>query len=174
MKNITFITGGARSGKSRYALDLTAGACTKTFVATAEAFDDEMQKRIENHKEERSNDYQTIEAPLNLGNAIREISAQSQVAVIDCLTVWLANILHHRESDDDSYPEVNEFLETLANPPCDLVIVSNELGMGIVPDGHLSRRFRDLAGRLNQQVAALANTVVLMISGIPILVKNGG
>ena len=172
MNAVTLITGGARSGKSNHALTLTAGASTKLFIATAEPFDDEMRRRIKKHREERGAEFRTIEAPLDPAGAILRHGADADVAVLDCLTVWLGNLMHRYGETADAYPEVNDFLSCIATPPCPIIIVSNELGMGIVPEHPMSRRFRDMAGRLNQAVAACASNVTFMVSGIPLIVKE--
>ena len=174
MKKITFVTGGGRSGKSRHALSLAQGyQGRRAFVATAEPFDDEMRLRIRKHKEERDDSFITIEEPLELGSTLESLSVDVEVAVVDCLTVWLGNLMHSRENEDDEYPEVTRFLDILLEPPCHLIVVSNEVGMGIVPHNGMARRFRDLAGWVNQQVAERAGCVILMVSGIPVSVKGG-
>ena len=174
MKKITFITGGARSGKSRYALSLAQGCRGgRAFVATAETFDDEMRERIRKHRKERGDAFITVEEPLDLRRAIESLPADVEVAVVDCLTVWLGNLMHWLESENDEHPEVVRFLDLLGEPPCDLIVVSNEVGMSIVSGNAMARQFRDLCGLLNQQVAERADRVILMVSGIPITVKGG-
>jgi len=172
MKKITLITGGSRSGKSRYALNLTKGFTKKAFIATAEPFDEEMRERILNHQKQRGESFLTIEEPLDLAHAIRSVPPDREVALIDCLTVWLGNIMHRYKTDDQNYPEVTSFLEVLKDAPCDLIIVTNEVGMGIILPNKLSRKFSDLAGELNQSVAQLADQVILMVSGFPLIVKG--
>jgi len=173
MKHITFITGGGRSGKSRHALSLAREyRGRRAFIATAEPFDDEMKERIEKHKQERDDSFILTEEALGLRSAIESLPADVEVAVVDCLTVWLGNVMHRLESEKDEYLEVEPFLNILGTPPCDLIVVSNEVGMSIVPDNIMARRFRDLCGRLNQQVAERADRVILMVSGIPVTVKG--
>jgi adenosylcobinamide kinase/adenosylcobinamide-phosphate guanylyltransferase len=174
MRKVTLVTGGGRSGKSRYALQL-AGCCTgkRVFIATAEPFDDEIRARIEKHREERGEAFQTIEEPLDLAGALRALSDDVEVAVVDCLTLWLGNLMHHRGAGTEEHPEVSELLQILDEPPCDLIFVTNEVGMGVIPENELARRFRDAAGRLNQEVAGRAGQVVLMVSGLPVHVKGG-
>jgi adenosylcobinamide kinase/adenosylcobinamide-phosphate guanylyltransferase len=173
MNRITLITGRARSGKSRQALSLAMTYTTpRVFVATAEAFDDEMSQRIARHRAERAEDFITVEAPLDPATALRKITPDIQVLVLDCLTVWLGNLSHHYPEETESYTEVDSFLEFIEHPPCELVIVTNEVGMGIVPHNALARRFRDLAGTLNQQVAARADRVIFMVSGCALTVKE--
>jgi len=173
MKKITLITGGSRSGKSRYALKLIGTKTKKSFIATAEPFDEEMRDRIVNHQKERGELFFTIEEPLDLARAIRSLPPNIEIAVIDCLTVWLGNLIHQYGIKDENYPEVTSFLEVLIkDTPCDLIIVTNEVGMGIIPPNKLSRKFSDLAGNLNQSVARLADQVILMVSGFPVIVKG--
>ncbi len=167
------LTGGARSGKSRRALELAAArAGRRVFVATAEVTDDEMRARIGRHRAERGERFETVEEPVDLAGAVASLSPETAVAVIDCLTVWLGNLMHHRGAEADEYPEVGEFLGALESPPCDLVVVTNELGMSIVPANAMSRKFRDMAGRLNQELARRADRVELLVSGLPLVLKG--
>ncbi len=174
---IALVTGGARSGKSRHALELASAYRRKAFVATAQPIDDEMRQRIDVHRQERDASFVTVEEPLDVASAIAELPASIEVAVIDCLTVWLGNLLHVAETGGDagqdlsrlgSFAQIQGFLELLdQRPAVDLIVVTNEVGMGIVPASPLGRVFRDLAGSLNQAVATRADQVVLMVSGIP-------
>ncbi len=167
---IILILGGAKSGKSTFALhkaELLPGR--KAYIATAEPLDDEMKERIEKHRTQRGKDWHTIEEPVNMTRAFREIGSGYAAAVIDCLTLWLTNLLL---GTGDPEIEMRSFLSSLKegdHPP--LFVVSNEVGMGIVPDNALSRRFRDLAGRLNQEVASVADEVYLVTAGIPLRIK---
>lgn len=171
MPTITLLTGGARSGKSSHALELVSAYPRKGFIATAEAFDDEMRERIARHREERGPDFLTIEAPLDLVGAVRALEGRADGVVVDCLTVWLGNLMHHRGMDCEGYAEAEAFLELLEAPPMDLLLVTNEVGMGIIPGDPLTRRYRDLLGGLNRRIAARANRVILMVSGIPVNIK---
>jgi adenosylcobinamide kinase / adenosylcobinamide-phosphate guanylyltransferase len=173
MKRVTMITGGGRCGKSRQALELARPYRRRAFIATAEAFDGEMSDRIAKHKAERGSEYLTVEAPLDLAGALRSLPGDVDVAVVDCLTVWLGNLMHRHGADGDgeSLPEVAALLQALGDPPCDVIVVTNEVGMGIIPENAMARRFRDWAGRVNQRVAAQAGEVVLMVSGIPLKLK---
>ena len=166
---ITFITGGARSGKSRYALDLAGGYARPAFIATAEPFDDEMRDRIRRHREEREARFFTIEEPLDLAVALRRLPPGTEIAIVDCLTVWLGNLLHR----GGEIKEVEEFLEALADVPCPLVVVSNEVGFGGIAMSPMGRTFTDLLGRLNQEVAARADRAVMIVSGLPLVLKGG-
>lgn len=144
----------------------------KVFIATAEPIDSEMRDRIEKHKEERGKDYCTIEEPINVAKAIKSIPSATDVIILDCLTVWLGNLLHRLKNKDDQEKEIHSLLDVLKNPPCGIILVTNELGMGIVPENQLARHFRDAAGRLNQETASIADKVVLLVSGIPIVIKD--
>jgi len=168
----TLVTGGGRSGKSRHALELALPREAKAFIATAQALDDEMRARIEKHREDRGGEFLTVEEPFDLAHAVRSLPDGIEVAVIDCLTVWLGNLVHRHEGEQGAFPEVPAFVEALRDPPCDVIVVTNEVGMGIVPANELARRFRDLAGTVNQAVAALADEVILMVSGVPLVVKG--
>lgn len=172
MKKTTLVTGGGRSGKSGHALVLASVYARKAFIATALPSDDEMRERIARHRRDRSPSFVTIEEPTDLAGALRSVPPATEVAVIDCLTLWLGNLMCAPGAPEEDFPQVAEFLALLDDPPCDLVIVTNEVGMGIIPANALARRFRDAAGRLNQQVARRADTVVLMVSGIPLTLKG--
>ncbi|MGD2093674.1 MAG: bifunctional adenosylcobinamide kinase/adenosylcobinamide-phosphate guanylyltransferase [Phycisphaerales bacterium] len=173
MKRITLITGGARSGKSRYALSLAREfPCPRAFIATAEPFDEEIRNRIERHRQERASDFTTFEEFMDPGMVLEQLSSDMHVAVLDCLTVWLGNLMHHNPNASESSNRIDHFLRVLDQPPCDLIIVTNEVGMGIVPHNNLARGFRDTAGSLNQQVATKANQVIFMVSGCPLVVKE--
>ncbi len=168
----TLVTGGGRSGKSRHALVLALPREVKAFIATAQAIDDEMRARIKKHREDRGGEFHTVEEPFDLAHAVRSLPPDTDVAVIDCLTAWLGNLVHRHEGEAHGFPEVPAFVEAVRDPPCDLIIVTNEVGMGIVPANELARRFRDLAGTVNQAIATLADKVVLMVSGIAVVIKD--
>jgi len=172
MSRVTLVTGGARSGKSTHALALGGAYASKAFVATAEITDDEMRARIEKHQRERGASFTTIEAPLDLAGGLRRVPDGCEVAIVDCLTVWMGNLMH-AHGTEAAYPEVDRLIEAISDAPCDLVLVTNEVGMGIVPDNELARVFRDRAGRLNQRVAEIADEVVFVLSGIPLKIKEG-
>jgi len=166
---ITLVLGGARSGKSRYAEWLiTTYPQPWIYVATAEARDEEMAERIAAHKARRAAGWQTVEAPHELSGALRTAPADAAV-LIDCLTLWLSNLM---ESESDIEGQTAELQEALAERPGPTVIVSNEVGLGIVPDNALARRFRDLQGSLNQQLASQAERVIMMVAGIAVAVKS--
>ncbi len=150
-----------------------AAAYTKrVFVATAVATDDEMADRIALHQEDRGEEFATVEEPMALASALTKLPADTDVAVVDCLTVWLGNLFHHEDTPGENAAELTDFVATIGLLPYDVIIVSNELGMGVVPDNAMARQFRDAAGRLNQQVAEAADEVVFMVSGIAQVIKE--
>jgi adenosylcobinamide kinase / adenosylcobinamide-phosphate guanylyltransferase len=172
-KNIILITGGARSGKSSYAEQrATELGPRRLYIATAEANDEEMRQRIEEHKRRRGNDWVTIEEPLQLAETLLAQRAQTDCALVDCLTLWISNLLL-RYDVRYAQEQVNQFVERTRQLDFHLVLVTNEVGWGIVPDSPLGRQFRDLSGWANQRLAAAANQVVLVVAGIPMIVKNG-
>ncbi len=162
--SVILVLGGARSGKSFFAESLCHAP--RSYIATAQAFDDEMIERIAKHRLDRCAEWQTYEAPMDLIAALRQ--AQGDV-LLDCLTLWLTNLLM---AEKDVLAELEALLEQLSSMSQKVVIVSNELGMGIVPEHGLTRRFRDLHGLMNQRVAALADCVVFSIAGIPQVIKG--
>lgn len=174
---IILITGGARSGKSAFALrqaSLYSGK--KAYIAAAEPLDNEMQERIEKHKIQRGKEWDAFEEPIKIADVIRETMGRYPVIVLDCLTLWLSNLLTRQNDEEIVKIELEDFITALKSfqslSGSQLIIVSNEVGMGIVPDNALSRRFRDLAGVLNQKVAELADEAYLLVSGMPIKIKG--
>ena len=174
MNNLTFVIGGCRSGKSTYALRTAenVGGDKKTFIATCLPQDDEMAQRVARHKKERSKQWTTIEEPLYLPEIILEHSPHTDVMLIDCLTLWVSNLLM-KTTDEKKWEEiVSQLIDALKKASCPLVVVSNEVGAGIVPDNQLARQFRDITGWVNQAVARCATQVVWMVAGIPLVVKK--
>jgi len=171
-KRIILVIGGSRSGKSRHALQLSETFSRRAFIATALPIDDEMKKRINTHKKERNNSFLTIEEPYKLGSTIKNLSRETDVAIIDCLTVWLGNLIYKYRDPLSQMDEIEAFFSALKDPPCSLILVSNEVGLGIIPADPSTRRFRDLAGSLNQRTAAMADEVVFTIAGIPLHIKG--
>jgi len=172
MSRIILVTGGARSGKSTYALEQAKGYSKQVFIATAQAIDDEMRGRIDAHRAVRGDSFLTVEEPVDLASAITALPDDTEVALIDCLTVWVGNLMHTHGDGAQQFPEVDELLKVIAAPRCDLVFVTNEVGMGVVPQSEMGRAFRDIAGRLNQDIARLAHEVVFVVSGIPTTIKK--
>ncbi|MEM1086456.1 MAG: bifunctional adenosylcobinamide kinase/adenosylcobinamide-phosphate guanylyltransferase [Pseudomonadota bacterium] len=170
MSNAHFILGGARSGKSRRALSLaeTLGE-RRVFVATAEAWDDEMADRIERHRSEREVGWSTVEAPLDLVNALSVVASRGAVCLVDCLTLWLSNLMHHER---DVEAESARLVEAIRTMPVPIILVSNEVGLGLVPETPLGRAFRDAQGRLNQAVASVCDRVEFVAAGLPLVLKG--
>jgi adenosylcobinamide kinase/adenosylcobinamide-phosphate guanylyltransferase len=171
MKRITLLTGGSRSGKSKHALELAASYHNKAFIATAEATDDEMRARIERHRRERDSSYLTVEEPVDPAVALKELPEEIEVAVLDCITVWLGNLFYREKITDGTCPEIDAFMDMLEAPPCHLIVVTNEVGMGVIPADSATRLFRDTAGSVNQILAKRAHEVIFSVSGIPMRVK---
>jgi len=172
-KEIILITGGARSGKSKYAEQRAAAlGSRRLYVATAEAKDEEMAQRIAEHKRRRGDEWTTIEEAVELSGALLAQRGRTDCALVDCLTLWLSNLLLRR---DTKYAEekIEELLKMLPRLDFHIVLVTNEVGWGIVPDNPLGRQFRDLAGWTNQRIAAAANEIVLLVAGMPMIVKKG-
>ena len=167
--SLTFVIGGARSGKTSYALAkaVDTPAERRVMIATAQALDDEMAARIARHRQERGDDWLTVEAPLALTEAVRELRA-GDVAVVDCLTLWLSNLML---GDIEVRPMVNELCAALSRSAANVIVISNEVGQGIVPDNALARRFRDEAGWMHQSLAAAAERAVMVVAGLPIILK---
>ncbi|MEW6419843.1 MAG: bifunctional adenosylcobinamide kinase/adenosylcobinamide-phosphate guanylyltransferase [Nitrospirota bacterium] len=197
-RKLVFITGGARSGKSTFALkEASKISGNKAYIATAEALDEEMRERLEDHKRKRGKDWDTYEEPISISEVIKKIGNDYRVIVIDCLTLWLSNLMH---SDLNIEIEIEHLISSLVtihsltnqpyfnntmkiippNPPLIkggrgdyqvIYIVSNEVGMGIVPENEMARKFRDMAGVLNQKIAEIADEVYLVAVGIPMKIK---
>ncbi len=171
---LTLVLGGARSGKSRHAQTFAAGLGQRVcYIATAQAGDLEMAARIARHQAERPASWVTVEEPLDLAGAIAKSSEGA--VLVDCLTLWLSNWLG--QGEPSGYPvargQLLDVLSTFQGDSCQhLVLVANEVGLGIVPLGELTRRFVDEAGWLNQEIAALADDVVWMVAGLPVILKN--
>ena len=174
MKNkISFVTGGCKSGKSSYALRLVeAYNLRKVFLATSVPFDEEMEDRISRHKEEQDDSWETIDVPLLLPEAIAEHGREGNVLLVDCLTLWINNLLMQTENQDDIMAKIEQLFNVMVSVPCPVVLVSNEVGCGIVPGNSLSRLFRDVAGLTNQRIAEVADQVVWMVAGIPNVLKD--
>ncbi|MCL4149007.1 UNVERIFIED_CONTAM: hypothetical protein GTU68_044067, partial [Idotea baltica] len=165
----TLVLGGAASGKSAFAESLCFQAQKpRVYVATAQAFDDEMRQKISDHQDQRGSDWLTVEAPLEVAGALAGRSAD-EVVLLDCATLWLSNVML---AEQDVTHETGSFRAALAGCPAQIVVVSNEVGHGIVPDNALARQFRNAQGRLNQMIAADADLVVQVIAGLPQTLKG--
>ncbi len=164
------VLGGARSGKSRHAqarAEAEAGALV--YIATGQAFDAEMAERIERHQKDRGPRWRTVEAPLALAEAIAAEARPGQVALVDCLTLWASNLML---AEHDIEAETARLIDAIGAAQGPLILVSNEVGLGIVPDNALARRFRDMAGRINQAVAAAVDEAVFLAAGLPLKLKG--
>ncbi len=173
MKEIVLVIGGCRSGKSRYALELSKQVLgdRKIFIATCVPKDKEMKMRVARHKEERDKSWSTIEVPIRLPETIIEYSQKSDLILVDCLTLWISNLILDN-NDLDMSEAALRLTKSLKNAQCPVIIVSNEVGTGIVPENRLARLFRDAAGIVNQNVAACSDRVIWMVAGIPVTIKE--
>ena len=166
MSKKVFITGGVKSGKSSYALQIARNfEGKKVFIATAQDFDDEMRFRIEMHKRERGGEFETIEEPIDLPKVLKDL--ECDIAIVDCLTVWCSNLFFHNRLS-----LMDDFVEVFRNITFDTIVVSNEVGLGIVPENKLARNYIDALGFLNQKIAQISDTVLFMVSGIPMFLKG--
>ena len=172
---VSLVLGGARSGKSTHAEKLAAGTLhgaaphPAVYIATAQAGDVEMATRIMAHRARRGANWTTVEEPLKLGEAIAAAGAHRQPVLVDCLTLWLSNLMHASEDVDEATDELVRTLDGFAAP---VVLVSNEVGLGIVPETPLGRAFRDSQGRLNMRMADRADRVIVMAAGLPLILKD--
>ncbi len=192
-RKIIFIIGGARSGKSSFALkEASRFSGRKAYIATAEPLDEEMRDRIEAHKEQRGKDWDTYEEPLKISGLIKKIEDSYRTIVVDCLTLWLSNVLL---SGLEITNAIDHLRKVLAGAKCclsrkqitgllsdratghvipSIYLISNEVGMGIVPENEAARRFSDMAGTLNQEIADIADEVYVVVAGIPLKIKEKG
>jgi adenosylcobinamide kinase/adenosylcobinamide-phosphate guanylyltransferase len=176
-KQIILLLGGARSGKSRYAQQLAGQLSAKVFfVATGEALDEEMQTRIAEHRKSRPESWRTLEVPTGIGKAIEKGIGDAKVVLIDCLTLLISNLLYdepdYPEAEERVISEINELITTMNKLNASFVIVSNEVGMGLVPETKLGRIYRDMLGKANQLLASHATEVYLMVACLPVRVKG--
>lgn len=177
MSNIIFITGGTRSGKSRHAEEIARSfGAPLGYLATAQALDTEMDDRIRMHQQRRGEGWITIEEPLHLTQALAANDGLHRAILVDCVTLWLSNLLlRYEDSGEDAAERIGEDVQRLVTTLRDLrtpvILVTNEVGMGIVPESRLGRLFRDIAGQTNQRLAVLANEAWLVVSGIPVRLK---
>jgi adenosylcobinamide kinase/adenosylcobinamide-phosphate guanylyltransferase len=174
MPKTTLIIGGCRSGKSSYALSLGEQSIGQRnlFVATCQPHDDEMRDRVRRHQNERGDHWQTVESPLDVVNVIEREGVDADIILIDCLTLWVSNLMIAHENDDDVIERFSRLFDTILSPPCPIILVTNEVGAGIVPENLLARRFRDLTGWCNQRIASGCTDVVWMVAGIPNPIKS--
>ena len=169
---LILITGGARSGKSAFAEKLADDIAGKrAYLATAQALDAEMVERIEHHRKRRGDAWDTFEEPLAIAELVRKLQGRYSVVLLDCLTLWLSNVMARRSRDEEVLEEVEDLAAALRSFDGSLFAVSNEVGLGIVPDNALARRFRDLAGFLNQRIAREADEAYFLAAGLPMKIK---
>jgi len=168
------VTGGVRSGKSYFALELARGyPSPRIFLATAEAFDDGMRARIRAHQQERGPDFITLEAPQNLAEKIADLKTEPGIILVDCMTLWVNNLIYDGAGDYSGMQEkVNAWIGFVQNFPGDMIFVTNEIGLGVMPENELSRQFIDELGALNRKLAEIADEVILMVAGIPQWMKG--
>jgi adenosylcobinamide kinase/adenosylcobinamide-phosphate guanylyltransferase len=171
---IIFITGGVRSGKSDFAQRLAEQRQgPRVYLATAQVLDDEMKDRIRNHQVKRGDRWDTLEEPVHLGRALQSAENAYETILLDCLTLWISNILFHASTGEAMLSDVTEiFFKSIDSFSKTLIVVSNEVGMGIVPDNYLARTYRDQLGYVNQRMAERADEVYLLVSGIPVKIKG--
>ena len=167
--DLTLVLGGAASGKSAFAEErIVSAGKSRVYLATSQVFDDEMRQKVDRHLVQRGDGWTTVEEPLDLGPVLASLS-QNQICLIDCATMWLSN---HLLADSDLDAAQTDLLSALSTCPAQVVIVSNEVGHGIVPDNALARRFREAQGRLNIALAAQADLVVQVTAGLPLVLKG--
>ncbi|QPF36906.1 bifunctional adenosylcobinamide kinase/adenosylcobinamide-phosphate guanylyltransferase [Acinetobacter sp. TTH0-4] len=169
---IQLILGGARSGKSRFAEQAAKDSnLNVTYIATAQAFDREMQARIDHHQAQRPKHWTVIEEPLYLAECLMRVNEPNQLILVDCLTLWMSNLLMHENAELQSQ-ECLKLLEVLPTLQSELILVSNETGLGVIPMGEISRKFVDESGRLHQQLGQIAEKVVFCVAGFPMMLKG--
>ncbi len=172
IKEIVLITGGARSGKSRYAEERAFGLGPRLlYLATGEAGDEEMARRIAEHKKRRGENWITVEEPLDVEKALLAHQGKIDCVVVDCLTLWVSNLLIRR-GEESVKSAAKDLVDKLPHFDFHLLLVANEVGSGIVPDNALARQFRDLAGWANQCIGAVATEIILLVAGVPLTVKK--
>ena len=172
-RRVVLVLGGVRSGKSRFAQELAARGGRVAVIATAEGRDEEMRRRIANHRQQRPPSWTTIEAPIELPAALTGLGGKFDTILVDCLTLWASNLVEREERNVERVFQHSEALaEALLRCDASVVLVSNEVGSGIVPDNELARLYRDVLGAINHRIAAIADEVVLLVAGCPLVVKH--
>ena len=172
MVETILVIGGCRSGKSRQALNLTEQyPGQKIFIATCIPQDSEMEQRVQHHQQQRSDTWKTIEVPIFLPKAIDTYGVKGNALLVDCLTLWINNLIMHDQDPTKIDTHIAALTRSLEKIECPVILVSNEVGCGIVPENNIARRFRDIAGFTNQKVAGCADRVIWMVAGIPVKIK---
>jgi adenosylcobinamide kinase/adenosylcobinamide-phosphate guanylyltransferase len=172
-RTITLVLGGARSGKSRWAQELAARFPRVVFVATAEGRDAEMRRKIARHRRERLPTWKTVEAPVRLPEIIRSESTNADVLIVDCCTLYVSNVMRlARGAEERNRVHIRELCDAIQSSTASVIAVSNEVGSGIVPAVRSARVYREMLGQLNQEIAAIADNVVLMVAGLPLQLKG--
>jgi adenosylcobinamide kinase / adenosylcobinamide-phosphate guanylyltransferase len=171
VKENLFVIGGCRSGKSRHALELSEKVSDihRVFIATCVPYDEEMKDRVRRHQQDRDSSWTTIDAPVELADAILKYSQIAHVILVDCLTLWISNLLMESENMES---RVEQVTGAINQAQCPIIFVSNEVGTGIVPTNALARQYRDAVGFANQKVAACVDKVIWMVAGIPVIIKG--
>jgi len=174
LNKTVFVLGGCRSGKSGHALDMAQMVSEKNnvFIATCVPHDDEMKSRVAKHQKERGRHWQTVEAPVQLPEAIDSFGGEAGIILVDCLTLWISNLLMENQIPEFVLDRVQRLTLSVKASACPVILVSNEVGAGIVPENQLARLYRDLVGSTNQAVAACADQVVWVVAGIPVTIKG--
>jgi adenosylcobinamide kinase / adenosylcobinamide-phosphate guanylyltransferase len=172
-RRVVLVLGGVRSGKSHYAQELATRGKRVAFIATAEALDDDMRQRIARHRQERPASWATFEAPVNIEDTLLECGDKFDTILVDCLTVWTSNVMH-REAGDTAriLARAERLAQVLGKIRSSVILVTNEVGSGIVPDNELGRAYRDMLGFVNQRMAAAADEVILLVAGCPLVIKQ--
>ena len=174
MNKTVFVLGGCRSGKSRYALEMAQKASENNtvFIATCVPQDDEMKSRVASHRKERGSNWQTVEEPVHLPQAIDRLNGKAGIILVDCLTLWISNLLMENPDSESVLHQVQSLTRSVKASTCPVILVSNEVGAGIVPENQLARLYRDLVGWTNQAVTDIADQVVWVMAGIPVTIKG--
>ncbi len=174
MNHKVLVIGGCRSGKSRHALDLALSieGDNKVFIATCVPRDDEMHLRVANHQKERGETWKTVEAPLNLAEAILQNAQTGSVVLVDCLTLWISNLMMENEDIQSTDKKIADLIEAIQKAEGPVVLVSNEVGTGIVPENKLARAYRDIVGSVNQAIARTVGRVDMVVAGVSVTIKE--
>ena len=172
MKETSLVIGGCRSGKSRHALHLAEQIPgQKIFIATCMPQDKEMEQRVLRHQRQRSSDWETLEVPVFMPEAIQKSGVEGHVILVDCLTLWINNLILNNDKPENIDNHIQKLTQSIEKAECPVILVSNEVGTGIVPENKLARLFRDITGFTNQKVAACVDRVIWMVAGIPVKIK---